>query len=460
MPASSKTASRSAKKSGLGLVVLGAQFGDEGKGKIVDTLTEKAGVVVRYQGGNNAGHTVVVGGKEFRLHTIPSGILHGKKSLIGNGVVVDPRALCAEMAELEKNGVPVRRGVFGIDPRVHIVMPWHILSDVASETAIAKANGRKIGTTGKGIGPTYEDKAARIGIRFEDLLDETSLREKIHSVFKRKKDALIHVFGVEWQEFVLDEQKIFSDYLALGKKLAPYKADVSLEVNSALDAGKNVLFEGAQGTFLDNDLGTYPFVTSSHPVAGGACTGTGTSPLRISRIEGVVKAYTTRVGGGPFPTELSGELAERIREQGHEYGTTTGRPRRVGWFDAPMLRRAQMYNGFTGMHLTKIDVLEGVDPLKIAVSYSCAGGKSELFPIEQKDVLQCKPVYIEMDGFDRMPIEEWREVAKKSAKKGLDALPENAKKYALKLEKLVGVPLLSVNVGPDRRDIIKLKGFF
>ncbi len=446
------------RKLGAGIVVVGAQFGDEGKGKIVDTITEKMSVVVRYQGGNNAGHTVVIGGKEFRLHTIPSGILQGKKSLIGNGVVVDPAALCAEILELEKSGVPVREGVFGIDPRCHIVMPWHVLSDVASEAA--KGNGRKIGTTGKGIGPTYEDKAARIGIRFEDLIDESALRDKISAVFGKKKSELTHVFGVEWQELVLDEQKIFGEYAVLGRRLAKYKTDVSMEINNALCNGKNVLFEGAQGTFLDNDLGTYPFVTSSHPVAGGACTGTGTSPLKITRVEGVVKAYSTRVGEGPFPTELNNDLGATIREQGHEYGTTTGRPRRVGWFDAPMVARANLYNGFTGIHLTKIDVLEGISPLKIAVSYSVSGKKTELFPIGQKELSNAVPKYVEMDGFSKMGLEEWREAAAKGRKKGLGALPENAEKYARKIEQLLCVPLLSVNVGPDRRDIIKLKGFF
>ncbi len=456
---SSKHSASAKRKLGEGVVVVGAQFGDEGKGKIVDTITEKMSVVVRYQGGNNAGHTVVIGGKEFRLHTIPSGILQGKKSLIGNGVVVDPRALCVEIDELEKSGVPVREGVFGIDPRCHIVMPWHVLADVASEAAKGKV-GKKIGTTGKGIGPTYEDKASRIGIRFEDLIDEGALREKIRAVFDKKKSALTNVFGVEWQELVLDEQKIFGEYAVLGRRLAKYKADVSIEINDALCNGKNVLFEGAQGTFLDNDLGTYPFVTSSHPVAGGACTGTGTSPLKITRVEGVVKAYSTRVGEGPFPTELNNELGATIREQGHEYGTTTGRPRRVGWFDVPMVARANLYNGFTGIHLTKIDVLEGINPLKIAVSYSISGKKAGLFPIGQKELSLSVPQYVEMDGFGKMGLSEWRDAAAKGEKKGLKALPENAEKYARKIEQLLGVPLLSVNVGPDRRDIIKLKGFF
>ncbi len=458
MPSSAN--SKSSKKPGLGIVIVGAQFGDEGKGKIVDTLTEKVSVVVRYQGGNNAGHTVVIGGKEFRLHTIPSGILQGKKSLIGNGVVVDPRALMAEMIELEKGGIEVREGVFGIDPRAHIVMPWHIMADIASEMQKTSSGGKKIGTTGKGIGPTYEDKASRSGIRFEDLVDEKTLKEKIHALFPLKKSLLSSQFGVDWNELEFDEQKIFNEYLELGKKLAKYKTDVSLEVNDAIDSGQNVLFEGAQGALLDNDLGTYPFVTSSHPIAGGACTGTGVSPLKISRVEAVVKAYSTRVGEGPLPTELSDETGEFIRSRGHEFGTTTGRPRRVGWFDVPMVKRSCLYNGFTGIHLTKVDVLEGLGKIKIATHYLHKGKKLKLFPIELKVLQEVEPVYEEFDGFEQLSKEQWRKVVSDGEKKGLAALPENARVYVERLQELVGTPLLSVNVGPDRRDIIKLEGFF
>lgn len=447
-------------RQGNGIIIVGAQFGDEGKGKIVDTLTENVDIVVRYQGGNNAGHTVIIGQKEFRLHTIPTGILHGKRSLIGNGVVIDPRALAAEIRALEETGVKVAPEIFGIDSRAHIVMPWHLLCDAASE-----ANGknwRKIGTTGKGIGPTYEDKAARVGLRFEDLADEHALKEKISKLTPRKKNTLLHVLGEK--EIELDEQQIFEDYWVLGKHLAKFETDVSQELNDALDEGKTVLFEGAQGTLLDNDLGTYPFVTSSHPTAGGACTGTGVSPLRIARIDAVVKAYTTRVGEGPLPTEITGPLYEELKERGHEYGTTTGRPRRIGWFDAPMMRKSAQYNGFTGMHLTKLDVLEGLKKIRICTHYEVEGenGKkysTQIMPAQQKILSKSKPLFKEMDGFEKLSKQQWQSVVENARKKGLEALPENAKKYALELEKLAGVPLISVNVGPDRKDIIKMKNF-
>ncbi|MFQ5406219.1 MAG: adenylosuccinate synthase [Candidatus Micrarchaeia archaeon] len=433
------------KKEGRGIIVVGAQFGDEGKGKIVDTLTEHSNAVVRFQGGNNAGHTIVIGEKEFRLHTIPSGIIQGKKSLIGNGVVVDPRALCIEINELEKMGVDVKPGVFGIDSRAHVIMPWQIEKDVKSE----KKNGKKkIGTTCKGIGPAYEEKAARTGLRFEDLTCEKYLKKKLNAQFSKKTKKNNEL-----------KKQVFKEYSALGKKLANFEEDVSLAVNSALDAGETVLFEGAQGTFLDNDLGTYPFVTSSHPIAGGACTGSGVSPLKITRTEGVVKAYITRVGHGPLPTEIQGDLAEKISSRGHEYGTTTGRKRRIGWFDAPIIRRANLYNAFNGVHLTKLDVLEEINPIKICVAYQYQGQKLDLIPTEQKILEQAKPIYEEIEGFKKNSKENWSKIASDGRKKGLDALPENAKAYALKIQELIKVPLLSVNVGPDRKEIIPLKGF-
>ena len=415
-----------------GTVIIGSQFGDEGKGKVTDFNSDKFDLVVRYQGGNNAGHTVVVECKTFKFHLLPSGIVQGKRILIGAGVVLDPRVLKEELENLGKDDLSI-----GVDPRTHIIMPWHNLEDEGREESRSKT---KIGTTKRGIGPCYADKAHRIGIRFEDLVDEERLRDKIDESYPVKKAMMEKVYGMK-VEFSADE--IFKEYSKLGKEFKPYLVDVSLEVCEALEEKKEVLFEGAQGTFLDNDFGTYPFVTSSHPISGGVATGVGMPASKITRIIAIVKAYTTRVGNGPFPTELDGEEAHNLREAGGEYGTTTGRPRRVGWLDMPMMRTSMRLNGFTELAITKLDVLSGMKKLKIAKSYTIGDKEIKYFPYSNKGLEKAKANYVEFDGFEI-----------KGTEKKFEDLDSNAQKYLEYIEKEMKCPIKLIGIGPGREETI------
>ncbi|MEM4255231.1 MAG: adenylosuccinate synthase [Candidatus Norongarragalinales archaeon] len=426
-------------------VILGGQWGDEGKGKVIDYLASQAHLVARFQGGSNAGHTVVHDGKTYKFHLLPSGVVQKKRSLIGAGVVLDPRVLIQEINEF--GGLSEKE--LGIDFRTPIIMPWHGLLDIARE-GLKK---EKIGTTGRGIGPAYEERAKRDGIRFCDLVDERKLKEKLSEIYPLRKKNLQKVYEVE----VPEEQSIFLQYANIGKELKKYATDVSLEVNKACDEGKSVLLEGAQGVLLDLSFGTYPFVTSSQPIAGGACTGIGLSPKKIGEIEGVIKAYTTRVGGGPFPTELLGEeeeLGSKIRDKGNEYGTTTGRKRRIGWLDLPLLRYAHRLNGFTGFHYTKLDVLGGVEKLKVAIAHEFRGEKFETPSTESEFLEEWKPAYKTLDGFEELSREEWREVVKESKEKGLKALPKNAFEYIKFIEGELKIPTKTVSLGPSREETI------
>jgi adenylosuccinate synthase len=414
-----------------GTVIIGSQFGDEGKGKVTDFYADNASLVVRYQGGNNAGHTVVVQGKKYKLHHIPSGSIQGKRILIGAGVVIDPRVLAQEVESLPS------RPDMGIDPRAHIIMPYHNLLDGAMEGVKGKV---KIGTTGRGVGPCYADRALRTGIRFGDLVDEKKLKQKLELVFPIKKKIIEEVYGGK-VDFTIED--VMNEYSALGKRFAPMLADVSVEVSKAIAGGKEVLFEGAQGTFLDNDFGTYPFVTSSHPISAAVGVGVGVPASAVEKVTGIVKAYTTRVGEGPFPTELDGELAEKIREQGGEYGTTTGRPRRVGWLDLPMLRTSHRFNGFTELAVTKLDVLSGMEKLKVCTAYELGGKEVQEMPAGLDKLAKCKPVYKELDGFEI-----------NGSEKTYGALSAAAQAYLEFMEKELGVKISLVSIGADREETI------
>ncbi len=422
-------------------LVIGSQFGDEGKGKIVDYLAEKADCVVRYQGGNNAGHTVVVNGKIFKLHLLPSGTIRKKNSFIGAGVALDPRVLKQEIASLEKEGIKVN---LHIDPRCHIVLPYHNIIDIGKEEALKEKN---IGTTRRGMGPCYSDRASRIGIRFDDLVAEKRFKEKLDWNFPYYVDLCKKVLG---KTFDFTQEEVFQEYVSLGKEFKKYLTDVSIAVNNCLDKGKNVLFEGAQGTLLDNDFGTYPFVTSSHPTSGAATTGVGVAPQKLKTVIGIVKAYTTRVGAGPFPTELKGEEANTLRNAGNEFGTTTGRPRRVGWLDLPLLRLSNRLNGFTELTITKLDVLSGMKKLFIADSYTLEGNKVFEFPYANHLVEKVTPNYVEFEGFtlEEKNKENLRE-------KGFSALPYTAKKYLSFIENKINVPIKMVSFGAERNDLLK-----
>tara|TARA_B100000686_G_C16799672_1_gene985051 strand:- start:503 stop:1783 length:1281 start_codon:yes stop_codon:yes gene_type:complete len=422
-------------------VVLGAQWGDEGKAKVVDYLTIDADCVVRYQGGANAGHTVKVNGNVFIFHVIPAGILHpGKICVIGNGVVLDPEALFKELKELKERGISVDGRLF-ISDTAHLVMPYH----KALEKAVEENQGsEKLGTTLRGIGPAYRDKVERTyGVRVMDLLDANSLREKLTQTVRAKNQILTRIYGQE----PLDERKIVENYIESGEKLRSFVTDTSVLLNRILDENKTVLFEGAQGTLLDVDHGTYPFVTSSNTTAGGACTGTGIGPTRIEEVIGVTKAYTTRVGNGPFPTELLDEEGDRIRELGQEYGATTGRPRRCGWFDATILRRARIVNGLTSLALTRLDILDSLDRLKVCVGYQVEGDLIEEFPTDPRVLERCEPVYEELSGWCS-PTTEVR-IA--------DELPAQARKYVDRISELIGVPINLISVGPARDATIERK---
>ena len=414
------------------IVLLGAQWGDEGKGKATDLLGGRVDYVVRYQGGNNAGHTVVIGDDKYALHLLPSGILSpGVIPVIGNGVVVDPAVLLHEMAGLEARGVDTSRLL--ISASAHLITPYHVTLDKVSERFLGKA---KIGTTGRGIGPTYMDKVARIGIRVQDLFDPSILRQKVEGALANKNQVLVKVFNRR----ELEVDAITEELLQYAEPLRPHVADTALVLNDALDAGKTVLLEGGQGTLLDVDHGTYPFVTSSNPTAGGACTGSGIGPTRVTRVIGILKAYTTRVGSGPFPTELLDEWGERLRSVGGEVGVTTGRPRRCGWFDAPIARYATRVNGLTDIFLTKLDVLTGIERIPVCVAYEIEGQRITELPMTQTDFHHAKPVYEELPG--------WTEDI--SGARSIADLPANAQAYVRYLEELSGAPISAIGVGQDR----------
>ncbi len=419
------------------IIVVGSQWGDEGKGKIVDVLTPHVDVVVRYQGGNNAGHTVVVGREKFVLQSIPSGILHaGRRCIIGCGVVVDPAALIEEMESLVQRGIALDGNLF-ISKNAHLILPYHPALDRASE---AKLGRRRIGTTGKGVGPAYVDKAARVGIRMADLLDERLFREKLEVNVAQKNRLLREIYDAP--TFTVDE--ILAPYLRFAGWLAPYITDTALLLSRWIDAGYSVLFEGAQGTMLDIDHGTYPFITSSSTTAGGASTGTGVPPTKIHGVLGVSKAYTTRVGGGPFPTELHGEAAELIRARGNEYGAVTGRPRRCGWFDAVVGRYAVRVNGFATIALTKLDVLDQCDVIKVCTAYRYQGELITEFPEEERIWAEAEPVYEEMSG--------WQ--ASTAGVRKLSDLPAKARQYLDRLSELVDVPFCLISTGAVRDETI------
>ena len=418
------------------VVLIGAQWGDEGKGKITDFLAEKADMVVRYQGGNNAGHTVVANGQEFKLHLIPSGILYTAKTcVIGNGVVIDPKVLLEELAYLHERGVKI--GKLLISSNAQVIMPYHRLLDGLEEEARAE---NKIGTTKRGIGPAYMDKTARTGIRVIDLLDKEEFSVKLRRNLVEKNNILTKLYNVP----PLDFQEIYREYCGYAERLRSLVTDSSLAIDTCLAAGQKVLFEGAQGTLLDLDHGTYPYVTSSHPIAGGACVGAGVGPTKITRVIGVVKAYTTRVGEGPFPTELKDQTGELIQQRGFEFGTTTGRARRCGWFDAVIARYAARVSGISDFAVTKLDVLTGLDTLNICVAYKAGNDEIREFPLSQKTFRECQPIYEEMPG--------WPEDI--SGVRQFADLPEAARNYIQRLEELTGVPATLIAVGPGREQTI------
>lgn len=412
--------------------LVGAQWGDEGKGKVIDILAQKSDMVVRAQGGNNAGHTVVANGITYKLRLIPSGILYkGAVCVVGNGVVIDPAVILSEMDALKNSGVDVSR--LKIDARAHVILPYHLALDELSEKARGAGD---IGTTKRGIGPCYMDKAERIGIRMCDLIKPAVFEEKLKRNVEIKNNIITKIYGGEPISF----EKTLADYKQYAQKLAPYVCDTSVLVFNAIKSGKNVLFEGAQGALLDLDVGTYPYVTSSHPVSGGFCVGAGVGPTLIKECLGIAKAYTTRVGKGPFPTELDDETGERIRTVGAEFGTVTGRPRRCGWLDAVILRFAVRVNGLTGIALNKLDTLTGISKLKVCVAYKKDGAQICDFPSDISELEGCEPVYEEFDG--------WTEDV--TGAKSLKDLPANAVKYLRAVEKLIDCPIKMVGVGPDR----------
>jgi len=416
------------------VVIIGTQWGDEGKGKIVDFLTEKCDYVVRFQGGCNAGHTVVVDNEKYILHLIPSGILHkNKKCIIGNGVVLDPAGLLQEIETLRKKGIEIDNNLY-ISKNCHLIMPYHIAIEEQAEKK------KKIGTTKRGIGPCYTDKIARNGVRMVDLLYPEILRNKINANLEIINFLLANLYNAK----PLQEQAIFNQYLEYAEKLKQYIADADIMINDAIDAGKNILFEGAQGTLLDIDHGTYPYVTSSNTIAGGACTGAGVSPRKINKIIGIVKAYTTRVGEGPFPTEIKEELGEKIRQKGGEYGATTGRPRRCGWLDLIVLKHSVRINGFTGIAITKLDILDGIEKLKVCVGYKYKDSIIEDFPKELQILQNCEPVYEELPG--------WKDST--AGIKDYEKLPENAKRYLQFIEDFLKIKIQIISTGQKRDEII------
>lgn len=422
------------------VVVLGSQWGDEGKGKVVDLLTERAAAVVRFQGGHNAGHTLVIGDQKTVLHLIPSGILRDNVScLIGNGVVLSPSALFDELAMLEQRGVPATDRL-RISEACPLILPYHIALDQAREIARGKS---AIGTTGRGIGPTYEDKVSRRGIRLADLLDEQGFPEKLKSVMDYHNFSLKHYFKAEEVDF----QQVLDQTLGYRERLAALVADIPAMLNELREQGRNIMFEGAQGTLLDIDQGTYPYVTSSNTTAGGACTGSGVGPADLDHILGITKAYTTRVGGGPFPTELFDEIGQHLGDKGHEFGATTGRSRRCGWFDGVALKRAAQINSLTGLCITKLDVLDGLETLRLATHYLYKGERVDLPPLGADAIELCEPVYEDMPGWSEPTV----------GITDIDALPENARAYLDRIQQVVGVPIDIISTGPERDQTIIVK---
>ncbi len=427
------------------VVVLGTQWGDEGKGKVVDLLTDRVSAVVRYQGGHNAGHTLVIDGEKTVLHLIPSGVLRdGVMCYIGNGVVLSPEALMEEIHMLESRQVPVRERL-RISAACTLILPYHVKLDQAREAA--KSGDKKIGTTGRGIGPAYEDKVARRGLRVDDLFYPERLKEKLQEVLEYHNFVLTNYFKTDAIEF----EPLYQQCLAWAEEIKPMVADVPELLHQARGKGQSLLFEGAQGTLLDIDHGTFPFVTSSNTTAGGTATGSGFGPLYLDYVLGITKAYTTRVGGGPFPTELNDEVGKRLGERGHEFGATTGRPRRCGWLDAVALRRAVQINSVSGLCLTKLDVLDGLETVKICTSYSCPDqGELDVTPVGAEGFAKVQPNYIEMPGWSENTV----------GAKSFDALPEAAKAFIRKIEEVVGVPVDIVSTGPDRNETIILRDPF
>jgi len=421
------------------IVIVGAQWGDEGKGKATDLLGDKVDYVVRYQGGNNAGHTVVIGDEHYALHLLPSGVLSDHATaVIGNGVVINPEVLIAEIDGLAARGA--WRDKLLISADAHLIMPHHVALDKVTERYLGNA---RIGTTGRGIGPAYGDKAARVGIRMQDLFDPGILRQKLELVLREKNQVLAKVYNRRG----IDAVGVAEQYLVFADRLGRYVADTGLVLNKALDDGRVVLLEGAQATLLDVDHGTYPFVTSSSPTAGGACVGSGIGPTRITKVVGILKAYTTRVGAGPFPTELIDERGEWLRKTGGEYGTTTGRPRRTGWLDTVIARYATRVNGLTDYFVTKLDVLSGLEKVPVCVAYDVHGSRHDEVPMTQTEFHHATPVYEYLDGW-------WEDI---SAAREFDDLPKNAQRYVHAIEDLIGAPVAGIGVGPRRDQTVQLR---
>lgn len=421
------------------IVIMGSQWGDEGKGKMTDWLAQKADMIVRYQGGNNAGHTIAFNGKTYKLQLIPSGIFEPQKiNVIGNGVVVNPKALLGELQMLKDAGVTPSN--LKISSRAHLILPYHIQLDIAQEK---QRGDRKVGTTHNGIGPAYMDKAARIGIRMCDLLEKDTFAAKLKENLAQKNALFEKIYDEEPFDF----DSLFNEYYEYGQQLKDYVTDTSVLVNEAISAGKNVLFEGAQGIMLDLDHGTYPYVTSSNPVVGGALAGAGVGPQSLTKMVGVCKAYSTRVGEGPFPTELTNETGDWVREKAHEYGTVTGRPRRIGWFDAVAMRHAKRVSGMNCLSLNLLDIFTGLKKVKICTAYMLDGKQIDYYPASLKELERCEPVYEEFDGWteDISTVTEY------------DQLPANAKKYLKRIEELTGLQLMTISVGPSREQTITLK---
>ena len=421
------------------VAVVGSQWGDEGKGKITDFLSKEAAYAVRSNGGNNAGHTIEIDDQTFKMRLIPSGIFASAKgAVIGNGVVINPEVLLGEVKSLEESGIDTSK--LKISNRAHIIMPYHILQDEYQEES---KGANKIGTTKNGIGPAYMDKASRVGIRVCDLLEKDTFEEKLRANLKEKNELFTKVYGKDALKF----DDIFDQYYEYGQKMKKYVTDTSVLVNNALDNNEKVLFEGAQGIMLDIDEGTYPFVTSSNSISGGIASGMGVGANRLNTVIGVCKAYTTRVGAGPFPTELNDETGDLIRETAHEYGTVTGRPRRVGWFDSVALRHAKRVSGINGLSLNLLDIFSGFDTVKIATAYELDGQEIDYYPASLKELERCKPVYEELPA--------WQEDI--TSAKSWDDLPENAQKFLNRISELVDIPLVTVSVGPEREQTIVLR---
>ncbi|NLE18474.1 MAG: adenylosuccinate synthase [Propioniciclava sp.] len=420
-----------------GIVVIGTQWGDEGKGKATDQLGDQVDYTVRYSGGNNAGHTLVVNGEKYALHLLPSGILNPGIPVIGNGVVVDLEVLFSEIDALNARGIDTSRLI--VSANAHIIAPYHKVLDKVTERFLGK---RKIGTTGRGVGPAYADKINRVGIRIQDLLDEELLRDKVEASLKQKNQLLVKVYN----QMEVDATEVADHLLSFADRVRPMVRDVARELNDALDEGQLVVFEGAQAHHLDVDHGTYPYVTSSNPIAAGACTGSGVGPTRLDRIVGIAKAYTTRVGEGPFPTELLDEDGDRLRNDGGEFGTTTGRPRRCGWFDPLVVEAACTYNGVTDVFLTKLDILTGWEKIPVCVAYEVDGERVEHYPVMMDDIVKAKPIYEYLDG--------WTEDI--SGCRTFDELPATCQAYVKRLEELIRCRISGIGVGPGREQAVMI----